>query len=74
MAGLARIIPYLSEKDKNRDWYINLLRPMSISISQLQSEDGFWRSSLLDPAEYPDHPETSGSNFYCFAIAWGINH
>jgi unsaturated rhamnogalacturonyl hydrolase len=32
-----------------------------------------WRANLDDPAEFPD-PETSGSAFFCFGLAWGINH
>lgn len=26
----------------------------------------------MDPEEYPK-PETSGSGFFCYALAWGIN-
>ena len=33
---------------------------------------GLWRSGLLDAAAYP-HPEVSGSAFFTFALAWGIN-
>ncbi|MGB7394998.1 MAG: glycoside hydrolase family 88 protein, partial [Pricia sp.] len=39
---------------------------------QLQPEDGLWRTSLLSPESY-DHGEVSGSGFYTFALAWGIN-
>jgi rhamnogalacturonyl hydrolase YesR len=28
---------------------------------------------LLDAEEFPQ-PETSGTAFFCFAYAWGINH
>ena len=45
---------------------------MAASVSRLQGEDGLWRPSLLDPQEVPI-PETSGSGFFCYAIAWGIN-
>ena len=38
-----------------------------------QPEDGLWRSSLLDPDAYP-HGEASGSGFFCYAMAWGINN
>lgn len=72
MAGIARILNYLPEKDKLRSRYIHLLRTMALSIAKFQWDNGFWRSSLLDPNEYND-PETSGTAFYCYAIAWGIN-
>ena len=45
---------------------------MAEKIASLQREDGLWRSSLLDPDAYPLQ-ETSGSGFYTFALAWGIN-
>ncbi|MEI8235292.1 MAG: glycoside hydrolase family 88 protein [Verrucomicrobiota bacterium] len=32
-----------------------------------------WRASLLDPESYPVK-ETSGSGFYCYGLAWGINN
>ncbi len=35
--------------------------------------DGLWRVSLLDSAQFP-MPETSGSAFFCYALAWGINN
>lgn len=73
IAGLARIIPYLSEKDKQKASYIELFKTLSASLAPLQGEDGFWRSSLLDPEEYPN-PESSGSGFIVFALAWGINN
>jgi len=77
MAATVRIIPYFpentGERRRKKEWYIHLHKTMARSIAKLQSEDGYWRSSLYDPDEYPD-PETSGTNFYCFAIAWGINN
>jgi rhamnogalacturonyl hydrolase YesR len=73
MAGTVRVLQYLPEKDKMRDWYEHLHRTMARSVTPLQSEDGYWRSSLLDPDEFPS-PETSGTAFYCYALAWGINN
>lgn len=49
-----------------------LFRSMAARIASLQQEDGFWRSSLLVPGAYPT-PETSGTGFHVFALAWGIN-
>jgi rhamnogalacturonyl hydrolase YesR len=39
----------------------------------IQQPDGLWRSGLLDPDAYP-LPENSGSAFFTYALAWGINH
>ena len=41
-------------------------------ISILQDKDGYWHASLLDPEAYPN-PETSGSGFFVYALAYGIN-
>jgi len=46
---------------------------MAVKIASLQQADGTWRASLLDPASYPAK-ETSGTAFYTYALAWGINH
>src|SRR5688572_1358087 len=46
---------------------------MSAALLKVQGADGLWRASLLDPAEFPS-PETSGSAFFCFSYAWGINN
>ena len=73
MAGTARVLDYLPPRDKYRDWYEHLHKTMARSIAPLQGEDGYWRSSLLDPTEFPS-PETSGTAFYCYALAWGINN
>ncbi len=72
MAGTVRVLQYLPKKDKHRDWYEHLHKTMAQSVAPLQGEDGYWRTSLLDPEEFP-LPETSGTAFYCFAMAWGIN-
>lgn len=46
---------------------------MVTKIATVQQPDGLWRASLLDPMEVP-FKETSGSGFFTFAIAWGINN
>ena len=38
----------------------------------LQRADGFWSASLLDPESYPS-PETSGTGFYVYGLAYGVN-
>jgi rhamnogalacturonyl hydrolase YesR len=46
---------------------------MMARVAQLQQPDGLWRSSLLDPALSPGG-ESSGTGFYIYAMAWGINN
>lgn len=42
-------------------------------ILNVQQADGLWRSSLLDPESYPGG-EASGSGFYLYSMAWGVNN
>jgi rhamnogalacturonyl hydrolase YesR len=45
---------------------------MAESIASHQGEDGYWRTNLADPEEYPE-PESSGTAFFVYALTWGIN-
>lgn len=73
MGGLARVLQYLPNDNAKRTEFIELYRQMSEKLASLQGRDGMWRTSLLDPEEFP-MPETSGTGFYTFAMAWGINN
>jgi rhamnogalacturonyl hydrolase YesR len=72
LAGLARVLQVLPPEHPNRKVYQQQYREMAQKIASLQQPDGLWHSSLLDPESYP-LKETSGSSFYTFALAWGIN-
>ncbi|MGH9457244.1 MAG: glycoside hydrolase family 88/105 protein [Thermoanaerobaculia bacterium] len=72
LAGLARVIANLPEEDEERPRYVKLFRDMAAKIATLQQPDGYWRTSLLDPDVHP-LPETSGTAFYVYALAWGVN-
>lgn len=72
MAGLARVLQYLPQDHPSRARFVGQFREMADKIRSLQQPDGLWRSSLLDPEHYPLR-ETSGSGFYTFALAWGVN-
>jgi|GEM_PF-4393824 len=71
-AGLARMIERLPENDPDRPYLIGLFQKMAIKLKALQKADGYWAPSLLDNG--PDTPpETSGTGFYVYGLAWGIN-
>jgi rhamnogalacturonyl hydrolase YesR len=72
LAGLARVLQYLPADYPSRRRFVALFQAMSQTISGLQGADGYWRSSLLDPDSRPG-PETSGTGFYTYALAWGVN-
>ena len=72
LAGLARVLQYLPPDWADRPRFVELFQQMARRIASLQGNDGYWRSSLLDPASQPS-PETSGTGFYTYALAWGVN-
>jgi unsaturated rhamnogalacturonyl hydrolase len=72
MAGLVRVLNYLPQTDPRHGDYEKLFKRMASSLAPLQGSDGLWRTNLLDPSEFPE-PETSGTGFFCYALAWGVN-
>jgi rhamnogalacturonyl hydrolase YesR len=72
MAGIIRTLQYLPKDDPARAKYISQFKEMAARIAEIQSPDGLWRAGLLDPADY-DLPENSGSAFFAYALAAGIN-
>jgi unsaturated rhamnogalacturonyl hydrolase len=71
MAGLVSLLKEIPEVDPRRQFFVSLFREMAAAIAPLQVADGYWHSSLLDPGSYP-HPETSGTAFFCYALAYGV--
>jgi rhamnogalacturonyl hydrolase YesR len=69
-ASLARTIPLLPTSDPDRRWMEDLFREMSAEILKLQKPDGYWAPSLLAAEGSP--PETSGTAFFTYGLAWGI--
>jgi unsaturated rhamnogalacturonyl hydrolase len=72
MGGLVRVLQVLPMNHPARARFEQQFREMAEALLKLQQEDGLWRASLLDPESYPNQ-ETSGSGFYCYAFAWGVN-
>jgi rhamnogalacturonyl hydrolase YesR len=72
MGGLVRIMQLLPKDHPARPKFEQQFKEMSKKILACQQSDGLWRASLLDPVSYP-LKETSGSAFYTYALAWGVN-
>ncbi len=72
MGGLVRVLQYLPSNHPDRPRFEQLFKDMAAKIVSVQQPDGLWHSSLLDPASYP-LGETSGSGFFTYALAWGVN-
>ena len=73
MGGLVRMLENMPPECIDRQKFINLFKVMAATIAAIQHADGSWHAALLDTVSYPVH-ETSGTGFYCYALAWGINH
>ncbi|HEX3383692.1 MAG TPA: glycoside hydrolase family 88 protein, partial [Mucilaginibacter sp.] len=73
MGGLVRMLDNMPEDYPDRKRFEDLYRRMAAKIVTLQNADGTWHAALLDPQSYPVK-EASGTGFYCYALAYGINH
>ena len=73
IGGLVRMLEYMPQDWPTRGDYIGLLEEMSAALAAIQGDDGLWSSSLLYPEKYDMERETSGSAFFTYAMAWGIN-
>jgi len=70
MAGTANLLDALPD-DLDHARLERLFVDMAARIRTLQKPDGYWAPSLLAPENSP--PETSGTGFFVFALAWGVN-
>lgn len=73
VAGMAEVLEAMPKDYPARPRYVQQFRDMAARLKSVQGADGLWRPGLLDADSYP-LPENSGSAFYIYAFAWGINH
>jgi rhamnogalacturonyl hydrolase YesR len=62
----------LPADNPNRVGIEKLFREMAEKIESVQKPDGYWAPSLLAPEDSP--AESSGTGFYVYGLAWGVNH
>lgn len=72
LAGLAKVLDAMPKDYSGRGRFVAQFKDMADRIATLQTKDGTWHASLLDPASFPA-PEASGTAFFTFAMAWGVN-
>lgn len=70
-AGIVNILKTLPANHPQRPRYVALFRKMSARLVALQKPDGYWSVSLLAPEHSP--PESSGTGFFVYGLAWGVN-
>ena len=71
-AGLARVLDLFPEDHADYPRYVQLFRDLTRAVLATQQPDGLWRVGLLDPDTHTER-ETSGSAFYAYGLAWGLN-
>ncbi|VGO18955.1 Unsaturated rhamnogalacturonyl hydrolase YteR [Pontiella sulfatireligans] len=72
--GLALMIPDLPRDWDGRAFYIDLFKQMAKSLVTCQREDGTWSMGLLGGVEGYPIKEASGTSFFTFGLAWGVNN
>jgi Predicted unsaturated glucuronyl hydrolase involved in regulation of bacterial surface properties, and related proteins len=71
-AGLARVIDLFPRDHPDYPRYVQLFRDMTRAVLASQQPDGLWRVGMLDPDTHAVR-ETSGTAFFTFGLAWGVN-
>ena len=72
-AGLAKIIQDMPEDYAHKAEFEQIYLKMAVALKASQQSEGYWTRSILDPEHAPG-PETSGTAFFTYGFAWGINH
>lgn len=70
IAAVAQVLATLPAGDPRAGQYRDMLVAMAAGLSGQQGADGFWHTSLLDPA---GDSETSATGLIAYGIAYGIN-
>ncbi len=71
-AGLCNIMNELDPGSKEYKYFLDVYQKMAKKLLAIQMPQGHWAMSLLGQEFYPG-PETSGSSFFVYGLAWGIN-
>lgn len=73
LGGLAQVLQIIPANDPMRARYVTQFKEMATRIAGLQQPDGLWKTGLLDPEAYKSS-EVSGTAFFTYAMAWGMNN
>ncbi|TNJ45848.1 glycoside hydrolase family 88 protein [Tamlana fucoidanivorans] len=72
LGGLVKVMEAMPKDYKNRDFYEETFKKMCAAVKNSQHKKGYWTASMLDQKDF-EGIESSGTAFFCYAIAWGIN-
>ncbi len=71
--GLALLLDEYKSDSKEYKYFKDIYLKMAEKLIKIQTPAGHWSMSLLSQDVYPT-PETSGTSFFTFGLAWGINN
>lgn len=71
--GLTIIMEEYPKDSKEYAYFLDIYKKMAKKLIKIQTPEGHWAMSLLATDLYPT-PETSGTSFFTFGLAWGINN
>ena len=71
-AGIANMLDLLPSAHADRARLEALFKQMAAKLKAIQKPDGYWAPSLLGAENSP--AETSGTGFFVYGLAWGVNH
>ncbi len=78
-AALAKVLsvlpssPSAANYDQNYPLYLQTFQAMAAALAGRQQPGGYWNSDLGQTTDYPG-PESSGTSFFLYGIAWGLNN
>ena len=73
LAGLAKVLADMPEDYAHRDFFVQRFRELAEGVARVQRPGGYWSRSMLCEDDAPG-PETSGTAFFTYGLAWGINN
>jgi rhamnogalacturonyl hydrolase YesR len=72
-AGLTLVMDELPKNSVDYFYLLDIYKKMADKLLAIQTPQGHWAMSLLDAEHFPT-PETSGSSFFVYGLAWGVNN
>jgi rhamnogalacturonyl hydrolase YesR len=71
LGGLVRSLKYMPQNSKYRPAWEATFKTFCDTLRIKQQPDGFWRTSLFEPTEFPN-PESSCTSFFIYAMSLGV--
>ena len=72
LGGLVRSLKYMPQNSKYRPAWEATFKTFCDTLRIKQQPDGFWRTSLFEPTEFPN-PESSCTSFFIYAMSLGVS-